>query len=1241
MVSSCLSFQKEKNESVRSHLISFLLLSGFGAPAPAPPGGGLFGAPAPSAFGAPAPTNSLFGAPAPAPGSSLFGAPKPASGMFGAPVSAAPAPFGYGAPAPSAYGAPAPMTMPPPPPVGAIIPPSNDEVLAAQVAALEKCRKDLDSNDTFRKRMSESATVLAVSLSEKDSLALAPPRAPLSMYRASPKSSAKIRPRGFASPEKLLTPSLSRLGSVGKPMATPDRLVASTATRLVINPSPKPKLKLSLQESSSTSPLKLGQDGRVSGSQQKEAPSGSGLQKVTPGTPSTPQGVATPNNGQNGYEYYKSVASSPADEAGGRSAGRAPVIPSLTKADYSCNPPIDVLATLPEADLAAVSNFSVERSGVGRIDWEGAVDIRGTNLDEVVIIEPKSASVYMKDEEAGTKPAAGTKLNRSAVITLEGVYAPDTTTESQDKFSRKVERQTKKMGAELINYDPTLGVWKLRVQHFSRYALDDDDDSSVEIVDVEKNANAHFLSGEREGRSWSSRGEMEIKSSATPLKSRRNDAVVVEDDETRGNSDKAGTIESRLLSEADLAFGHIQRETTRLSALRRLTPREETILFLDENSAASAMKGFSRYIPNKKDIQMAIGKAGVCKLLRQGGAEKDTSIDFGLRMGSSFRAGWSPDGSFFVPKLGGGIKRCLPRFSGNDTISTKTSIEYLQQHLLAVADKPCKADSPRLSIAPGDNLQKLMTSCESIGRSRSKECPFSLLKTLISSYPNPTVIDENRSSAEEIERRRLFAVQQWLVNSCSDEVNKEVNHALSKGSKPDALMSVVSGGNMNQACDTATDLGYERFGLFLTAGPEAYPDVLAEISLSRLPDELDRAYHIICGDMSREEQLCKSGSTSFDWRRFLAMRLSYTAHGRGNTTLANLISEYKEKVKEGLAPFPKARYASSQNVMVESASFRLLSVGGGPDKKASLLSLADPQGFTSSPHDYSTPFHVATIVAATRLATPMSPTQERVLIEGYASQLLSTGSWEWAVYVLLCSLQDNATELCTSQNRAKRVVLQNFREQMRKERAFLEGVGVPSAWFEEAAALRCACEGDSVGYLMHMVKVDPIEACMSLESTLIPNLLFLDEESITSDGMVLLDAFSCNGTLTSAVHELFHINRKTILLSGQSQADLDRDAPQLLERCVEIERTLASYYSGERKLRGPNLRVIPRSKRVPMTHFLAEGLSQVCLLKLRLRGMKAGDATLAGRSSYLHLAKDEDMVPGGISERENFLRWLL
>ncbi|KAI8928986.1 nuclear protein 96-domain-containing protein [Entophlyctis helioformis] len=86
----------------------------FGAPAQNPAGGlfgqpainaaSAFGAPQPSAFGAPAAAPSAFGAPQ---AGGLFGAQNPTASAFGSALGAPPQPSAFGAPQPSAFGAPA------------------------------------------------------------------------------------------------------------------------------------------------------------------------------------------------------------------------------------------------------------------------------------------------------------------------------------------------------------------------------------------------------------------------------------------------------------------------------------------------------------------------------------------------------------------------------------------------------------------------------------------------------------------------------------------------------------------------------------------------------------------------------------------------------------------------------------------------------------------------------------------------------------------------------------------------------------------------------------------------------------------------------------------------------------------------------------------------------------------------------------------------------------------------------
>jgi nuclear pore complex protein Nup98-Nup96 len=1138
------------------------------------------------------------------------------------------------------------------PPVGSVIPPHTDELLASQMAALEKNRKELEQADNFRKRP-ESSSVTGASLSERDSLgALVPVRTPYSAYRASPKSSAKVRPRGFASPESTPTPSLSRLGSGGKPMAAPDTLAASSATRLRINPSPKPKLKLSFQtDSTGPSPLKIGNGVSMKSGQTPQKP-------ATPTTPATPNGMNTPNGtSEKGYDYYQQVVGSPGDVAAG-SAPKAWTVPCLTKGGYSCTPTIAVLSTLPAEDLAAVPNFSVERPGVGKIEWEGAVDIRGINLDEVVVIEPKSASVYTREEEQNTKPAVGTKLNRSAIITLEGVYPSEATLEAQDKLSKKVQRQTSKMGAELIDYDATTGIWKLRVRHFSRYGLDDDDDSSSEAEVVE--TKVHFESGEREGRSRA-KGE-EIRRQATPYKPPRvlkSAPVVVEDEgDYESEDDVIMSDESKILVQAEAAFATLQTvvQEQRISSRKR---REETGVFVEEIGSEPKVVQDSRYIPSFEDLLAASSRSGVCAgIAKKAGAEK-SSIDYGKRLGRSFRVGWSPDGSFFCRNKDGNLVRRRPKFAA-DMSSVEGTIQYLKQHQANSEKVGVKGDCPQFSLPSGSGLGGALssyvdnsTSAINGAMSIAKES-FALLKCLgkganADSSGSLALLGEGVVGGGSLEARRLFAIQQWLIDSCSKEVSDEVRRETTNTKKYAALLAAISGGKAEKACTVAEDLGFHQLASMLAAGPEARVDILKEVmawtdsgAASNIPDDLIRSYFLLGGDLKMEEDIFKRKYSPYDWRRRLVMSLTYGPK-TSTSGVAALVTDYENKVARGLAPFPQPRYLAGKKSAekIECVSYRLLRLGRH-ELEIPLREIVDPRGHTISVHDFSLSFHLAAAISAMGCSAPLSTVEEQMLIDGYAAQLVAGGNWEWAVYVLLCQFGQATPSLSAwKRQQAKSLVLQNFREFNADRRYFLESMGVPKVWFEEALALQCSVNGDAIGYLSHMVKVNPDEACASLENTFIPNMFFMDKETL-AEARIVLDAFSVDsGSLAGAVFDFFYIYEDILRLAKAAQKVIDSTVPSLLERCEQVEHTFASYQSGEAKLQGPTLRIVPGTRTVPMACFLAEGLSQISLFKLQLRALKSQLSLSSTATQILNLAQPSDMMDSGISARENILRWLM
>ena len=77
----------------------------------------------------------------------------------------------------------------------------------------------------------------------------------------------------------------------------------------------------------------------------------------------------------------------------------------------------------------------------------------GVNLDQDIIIKPKSAIVYPDDiyQSEKQKPAVGHKLNKRCLITLNNIEKPEDQTVS--KFERALRQKCDTMKLTFISYD--------------------------------------------------------------------------------------------------------------------------------------------------------------------------------------------------------------------------------------------------------------------------------------------------------------------------------------------------------------------------------------------------------------------------------------------------------------------------------------------------------------------------------------------------------------------------------------------------------------------------------------------------------------------------------------------------------------------------------------------------------------------------------------------------------------------
>ncbi|EQC38918.1 hypothetical protein SDRG_03876 [Saprolegnia diclina VS20] len=178
--------------------------------------------------------------------------------------------------------------------------------------------------------------------------------------------------------------------------------------------------------------------------------------------------------------FYASATS--ASTSAFASVAENPLAPTLTKEGYYTMPDLSQLRTMTTKELQNVDNFAVGCKGLGCVQWYGATDVTNLNLDDLVLFSTREVVVY-PDEDS--KHALGSGLNRPALVELLQVYPP-TQDAKREKYIERVIARTETMDATHVDYNPDAGVWKFRVEHFSRYGLDDDesDDEQATATDA-------------------------------------------------------------------------------------------------------------------------------------------------------------------------------------------------------------------------------------------------------------------------------------------------------------------------------------------------------------------------------------------------------------------------------------------------------------------------------------------------------------------------------------------------------------------------------------------------------------------------------------------------------------------------------------------------------------------------------------------------------------------------------------
>ncbi|KAJ2013764.1 hypothetical protein GGI14_005213, partial [Coemansia sp. S680] len=157
---------------------------------------------------------------------------------------------------------------------------------------------------------------------------------------------------------------------------------------------------------------------------------------------------------------------------------------AIEPGEYWMSPSLADLRALSTLQLRAVKDFTVGRKNVGQVCFRRAVDLTTVgSLDaiagKVVLFDDRVCTVY---PDESNKPARGQGLNVPADISLEHCWPVDRAT--GEAITNMDDPRVRKHIKRLRNIEETEfltfsdGTWNFRVQHFSRYGLDDNEASS-------------------------------------------------------------------------------------------------------------------------------------------------------------------------------------------------------------------------------------------------------------------------------------------------------------------------------------------------------------------------------------------------------------------------------------------------------------------------------------------------------------------------------------------------------------------------------------------------------------------------------------------------------------------------------------------------------------------------------------------------------------------------------------------
>lgn len=333
------------------------------------------------------------------------------------------------------------------------------------------------------------------------------------------------------------------------------------------------------------------------------------------------------------------------------------------------------------------------------------------------------------------------------------------------------------------------------------------------------------------------------------------------------------------------------------------------------------------------------------------------------------------------------------------------------------------------------------------------------------------MIPDARETAADVDPEALPLIRRaefsyWLQESVCHRVQEEVS-SLNDSSDLQHMFLLLTGRQLDAAVELAASRGDVRLACLLSQAGGSMAnrsDVARQLGIWRVngldfnfvETERIRVLELVAGNIHRALH-----DVDIDWKRFLGLLMWYQLPPE--TELPIVFRTYQRLLNEGKAPSPVPVYIDEGPIEVSmnwnavkhfDLGYYLMLLHANQEIDFSALkTMFSAFASTNDPLDYHMIWHQRAVLEA---IGAFSSNDLHVLDISFISQLLCLGQCHWAVYVVLH--MPHREDCPYLQAALIREILFQYCETWSSQdlqRQFMEDLGIPSAWLNEALVSRC------------------------------------------------------------------------------------------------------------------------------------------------------------------------------------------